>query len=84
MEEKFKIEVKIGEIIPEHYGVSSIDYERQVKICYLIPFNLIVRVFNTMYFWLRFGSVDRFTKMTIEATYIAGYLKGKSENSSNR
>jgi len=46
------MEISEAEIIPKGYGVAYKRFNKMTVIIYPIPFNLIVRAFRDLYFWI--------------------------------
>lgn len=55
---RWRINLRSGEMLSRWYGVSHGDFQRDVTVCYPIPFNLIVRWGRNVLWWLRAPGLD--------------------------
>lgn len=55
-------EVRFGEIAPWYYGLAYFNYQEDIAVYFVIPFNLIVRAMLNVWLIVRFiGGSDRIT-----------------------
>lgn len=78
---KIRKEVCEGDLIPNGYGISYVDYISYKAICYPIPFNFIVSIFRQIYIKLSKGpshllEIDR---SVYEKARLAGFEEGFHE-----
>lgn len=50
---EIKKEIREGEMIPKYYGVAYRNMDRLTAICYPIPLNIVLALWNRFYIWLR-------------------------------
>lgn len=64
-----KIRIEEGQMIPKFYGVAYRDYDTLYAICYPIPLNIFMGLWNKILIWFKHG----------HKLYENGYTKGHSE-----
>jgi len=74
--QKLRIEIDHYEVIPKGYGIGYKPFNKMTCVCYLLPFNLLARIF----FWgwrgvVRWSFPNRWEKMLL-AEYRAGKTAG--------
>lgn len=58
----FKQSVREGDMIPVHLGIAYGDPWRNEFVCYLIPFNWVIRIVKNIWMKLRFPKWEQFEK----------------------
>jgi len=61
--------IREGEMIPKYYGIAYRNWDSLTAVCYPIPLNLIVGIWDRSILWLKHG----------HKLYENGYSKGYSE-----
>lgn len=77
-----KKEIEEGQKIPFGYGRAYWDFSKDVRVVYLIPFNLIVVICRNFYYLLVKGLRDKFSKLKrniYQEGFDRGYHKGQKE-----
>ena len=78
---KLKKVIGEGEYYPPFYGAAYLRYETLQVICYPVPINLIVRVFKSIYAFLRRGGtmIRWHPREAYEQGYQDGYRKASEK-----
>mgnify|MGYP001560157814 CR=1 FL=1 len=73
--------VKVGEMgrVPRGYGLAYLDYARAEGIFYLIPFNLIVRIWLKCYWKIAYSFYPSWFRRKLQSEYERGWDEGREK-----
>jgi hypothetical protein len=70
--------IKEGESIPKWYGVTRLDPEKSVVVCYPVPVNVVIRVFAAIKYRMKIGLFKSKREQELIEAYNRGLKEGMS------